>query len=140
MPEFPVRRNALLLAAAMAMQSAALQLVAATEGDAARAPIAGGDDAGHGLPRDAVAGRHQDRVPPVRLRRRERGHVGDGIGHKISKSSSGYQLKHLFMGHQGTLGICTEMGCSSKGRTSGTAGAVTRGCRWAALGSVRDGG
>ena len=35
-------------------------------------------------------------------------HVGDGIGHKISKSSSGYQLKHLFMGHQGTLGIATE--------------------------------
>jgi FAD/FMN-containing dehydrogenase len=35
-------------------------------------------------------------------------HVGDGVGHKISKSSSGYQLKHLFMGHQGTLGIATE--------------------------------
>ena len=35
-------------------------------------------------------------------------HVGDGIGHKITKSSSGYQLKHLFMGHQGTLGIATE--------------------------------
>ena len=35
-------------------------------------------------------------------------HVGDGIGHKISKSSSGYQLKHLFMGHQGTLGIATK--------------------------------
>ena len=35
-------------------------------------------------------------------------HVGDGIGHKISKSSSGYQLKHLFMGHQGTLGIATQ--------------------------------
>lgn len=35
-------------------------------------------------------------------------HVGDGIGHKISKSSSGYQLKHLFMGHQGTLGIATR--------------------------------
>ena len=34
-------------------------------------------------------------------------HVGDGIGGKISKSSSGYQLKHLFMGHQGTLGIAT---------------------------------
>jgi glycolate oxidase len=34
-------------------------------------------------------------------------HVGDGIGRKISKSSSGYQLKHLFMGHQGTLGIAT---------------------------------
>ena len=34
-------------------------------------------------------------------------HVGDGIGHKVSKSSSGYQLKHLFMGHQGTLGIAT---------------------------------
>src|ERR671920_93430 len=32
----------------------------------------------------------------------------DGIGQKISKSSSGYQLKHLFMGHQGTLGIATK--------------------------------
>ncbi|GFG50888.1 FAD-binding oxidoreductase [Mycolicibacterium agri] len=35
-------------------------------------------------------------------------HVGDGIGRKVSKSSSGYQLKHLFMGHQGTLGIATK--------------------------------
>ncbi len=35
-------------------------------------------------------------------------HVGDGIGRKISKSSSGYSLKHLFMGHQGTLGIATR--------------------------------
>ena len=35
-------------------------------------------------------------------------HIGDGAGHKLSKSSSGYQLKHLFMGHQGTLGIATE--------------------------------
>jgi len=34
--------------------------------------------------------------------------VGDGGGRKTSKSSSGYQLKHLFMGHQGTLGIATE--------------------------------
>ncbi|MBJ7593765.1 MAG: FAD-binding oxidoreductase [Candidatus Dormibacteraeota bacterium] len=35
-------------------------------------------------------------------------HVGDGIGRKVSKSSSGFQLKHLFMGHQGTLGIATS--------------------------------
>ncbi|MFC7344232.1 FAD-binding oxidoreductase [Saccharopolyspora griseoalba] len=35
-------------------------------------------------------------------------HIGDGAGRKLSKSSSGYQLKHLFMGHQGTLGIATE--------------------------------
>jgi glycolate oxidase len=34
--------------------------------------------------------------------------VGDGGGRKIRKSSTGYHLKQLFMGHQGTLGIVTE--------------------------------
>ena len=34
--------------------------------------------------------------------------VGDGGGRKLRKSSTGFQLKHLFMGHQGTLGIVTE--------------------------------
>ena len=34
--------------------------------------------------------------------------VGDGGGRNTRKSSSGFQLKHLFMGHQGTLGIVTE--------------------------------
>ena len=34
--------------------------------------------------------------------------VGDGGGRKLRKSSTGFQLKHLFMGHQGTLGITTE--------------------------------
>jgi glycolate oxidase len=34
--------------------------------------------------------------------------VGDGGGRKLRKSSTGFQLKHLFMGHQGTLGIATE--------------------------------
>ena len=34
--------------------------------------------------------------------------VGEGGGRKLRKSSTGYQLKQLFMGHQGTLGIVTE--------------------------------
>jgi glycolate oxidase len=34
--------------------------------------------------------------------------VGDGGGRKLRKSSTGFQLKHLFMGHQGTLGIVTQ--------------------------------
>jgi glycolate oxidase len=34
--------------------------------------------------------------------------VGDGGGRKIRKSSTGFHLKHLFMGHQGSLGIVTE--------------------------------
>lgn len=35
--------------------------------------------------------------------------VGSGGGQKIRKSSTGYRLKDLFIGHQGTLGICTEV-------------------------------
>jgi glycolate oxidase len=34
--------------------------------------------------------------------------IGDGGGRKIRKSSTALQLKHLFIGHQGTLGITTE--------------------------------
>lgn len=34
--------------------------------------------------------------------------IGEGGGQRISKSSSGYQMKQLFMGHQGTLGVATE--------------------------------
>ena len=34
--------------------------------------------------------------------------VGEGGGEKIRSSSSGYRLKELFMGAQGTLGIVTE--------------------------------
>ena len=33
---------------------------------------------------------------------------GDGGGAKLAKSSTGYTLKPLFMGHQGTLGVATE--------------------------------
>lgn len=34
--------------------------------------------------------------------------VGEGGGRKIRKSSVGFRLKDLFIGHQGTLGIVTE--------------------------------
>jgi glycolate oxidase len=34
--------------------------------------------------------------------------IGEGGGRKLRKSSTGLTLKHLFTGHQGTLGICTE--------------------------------
>ncbi len=35
--------------------------------------------------------------------------VGEGGNPKIRKSSTGYRLKDLFIGHQGTLGIATEL-------------------------------
>lgn len=35
--------------------------------------------------------------------------VGNGGGKKIRKSSSGYNLKNIFLGHQGTLGMTTEV-------------------------------
>jgi glycolate oxidase len=34
--------------------------------------------------------------------------VGDGGGRKLRKASTGFALKQLFMGHEGTLGIVTE--------------------------------
>lgn len=34
--------------------------------------------------------------------------VGEGGGKKLRKSSTGYRLKDIFIGHQGTLGITTE--------------------------------
>lgn len=34
--------------------------------------------------------------------------LGDGGGRRVRKSSTGFQLKQLFIGHQGTLGIVTE--------------------------------
>ena len=34
--------------------------------------------------------------------------VGEGGGRKLRHSSTGFNLKQLFTGHQGTLGICTE--------------------------------
>lgn len=35
--------------------------------------------------------------------------VGEGGGTKVRKSSTGFRLKDLFIGHQGSLGICTEV-------------------------------
>ncbi|MCL2849091.1 MAG: FAD-binding oxidoreductase, partial [Micrococcales bacterium] len=35
--------------------------------------------------------------------------VGEGGGRKIRKSSVGFRVKDLFIGNQGTLGICTEV-------------------------------
>jgi len=35
--------------------------------------------------------------------------IGESGGRKIRKSSTGYRLKDLFIGHQGTLGIATEV-------------------------------
>lgn len=35
--------------------------------------------------------------------------VGNGGGKKLRKSSSGYNLKNIFLGHQGTLGLATEI-------------------------------
>jgi glycolate oxidase len=34
--------------------------------------------------------------------------IAEGGGRKLRKSSTGLTVKHLFTGHQGTLGICTE--------------------------------
>ena len=34
--------------------------------------------------------------------------IGEGGGRKLRKSSTAFNLKQLFTGHQGTLGICTE--------------------------------
>jgi glycolate oxidase len=34
--------------------------------------------------------------------------IAEGGGRKLRKSSTGLTLKHLFTGHQGTLGICTQ--------------------------------
>ena len=54
----------------------------------------------HARPGAELRPRAADRRGDARRRRRS--------ARKVSKSSSGYQLKHLFMGHQGTLGIATE--------------------------------
>ncbi len=35
-------------------------------------------------------------------------HIGEGGGRKLRKSSTGLTIKHLFTGHQGTLGITTQ--------------------------------